>query len=448
MRITKHEESKRTKRTKIGKTAGSRRKVGSLALAALLLGGMAAGCSIGKEQAKQGSDYTTAYTAEDVDPSLAEGMNEFALNFYAMLEKQPGEDSPGPNRMVSPAGIAIALSMLKAGAEGQTDRELEQVLNLSGMNAEQLGAAQQVMRELLRGADPSIRMEIANSFWSRQGFQLKPDYVKSLEQYYEAQARALDFDSDKAAPTINAWISDNTAGKIRDVIKPPIDGDTVLFLINAMYFKGSWTEPFKAEQTGDLPFTTAEGEEIQVPTMKQRDKYDYLDADGFRAIRLPYGESKNFGMILALPDEGRTLEQFKRQDLPAFDTWSAELSRQEGSVELPKFKLEDSLSLNDALIALGMPSAFDPSKAELGGIADTGDRRLYVSKASHDTFIEVNEEGTEAAAVTVIEGATSSAPVENKPFNLKLNRPFFFAITDRTTGLIVFMGEVGNPSES
>ncbi|WP_281358060.1 serpin family protein [Saccharibacillus qingshengii] len=374
-------------------------------------------------------------------------MNAFALDFYAMLEKHPGEDEVGPNRMVSPAGLSIALSMLKAGAEGKTEQQMDKALRLNGMSAEVLAEGQKVLRDLLRGSDPSVQMAIANSLWSREGFALNPEYVSQMENNYAAQIQALDFSSPKSVDIMNQWASDNTAGKIPKVLEPPLSGDLVLLLMNAMYFKGDWTEPFEKSQTEDLPFRTAGGKSVDVPTMRQSGKYAYLDGEGFQAVRLPYGESENFGMVLALPDEDRSLSEFKRQELPKFEQWSQDLSQNEGSIELPRFKLKDKLRLNNVLSELGMPAAFDPNQAEFGGLAASGagPGELYVSFVTQDSFVEVNEEGTEAAAVTVIGAETTSAPPPSVPFDLKLNRPFFFAITDKTTGLIVFMGEVGDP---
>ncbi|WP_172250230.1 serpin family protein [Saccharibacillus deserti] len=392
--------------------------------------------------------YKSTYTGKDADPKLAASMNAFALDFYAMLEKQPGEDEVGPNRMVSPAGLSIALSMLKAGAEGETERQMDRTLQLNGMSPEALNEGQKVLRDLLRGSDPSVQMAVANSLWSREGFALNPDYVSQMEENYAAQIQVLDFSSPKSVDIMNQWASDNTAGRIPKVLESPLSGDLVLLLMNAMYFKGDWTEPFEKSQTEELPFETAGGESVRVPTMRQSGQYAYLDAEGFQAIRLPYGESENFGMVLALPDEERSLDEFKRQHLPKFEQWSRNLSKSEGSIELPRFKLKDKLQLNDALSELGMPDAFDPAKAELGGLAASGAApgENYVSFVTQDSFVEVNEEGTEAAAVTSI-GDAGGAPPPAKPFDLKLNRPFFFAIADKTTGLIVFMGEVGDPSQ-
>ncbi|OWR28722.1 proteinase inhibitor I4 serpin [Saccharibacillus sp. O23] len=423
-------------------------KWSGLILAAVLT--VTAGCSIGSDRQEEESRKKTSYTAEDADPKLAAAMNEFALNFYAQFKSDPGEETPGPNRMVSPAGLAVALSMLKGGAAGETAREMQQTLRLGGIDDGQLDQGQKILRELLTASDSSVRMEMANSIWSRSDFKLDNDYVGRMEKSYDAQIQALDFASPKAAETMNEWASDHTAGKITEVVQNPISPDAVLFLMNAMYFKGDWSEPFEKSLTEDKPFYPASGSKVQAPTMKQSGDYDYLDGDGFRAVRLPYGKSENFGMILALPDESSSLERFLDAQLPKFGQWSRELSDAPGAVELPKFKLGDSLQLENALASLGMPTVFDPLSADLSGLSpgvEPGD--LFVSYVKQDTYIDVNEEGTEAAAVTsvAVEETMAAPPEPDKPFELKLNRPFFFAITDKSTGLIVFMGEVGNPLE-
>ncbi|MEJ8304509.1 serpin family protein [Saccharibacillus sacchari] len=396
------------------------------------------------------SNYTSTYTAEDHNPELSASMNDFALEFYTALDTHADAESIGPNRMVSPAGLAIALSMLKGGAEGKSAQELGKVLHMNGMTSEALDQAQKVASDLLRGSDPSVRMEIANSLWSQDGIALKRDYVKKMKSNYEARIQALDFTSQQSVKIINEWASDHTHGTIENVIDTPPGPDTVLLLTNAMYFKGEWSKPFEKSLTEERTFTTEDSQTLEVPTMLQSGRYEYVDSEGFQAIRLPYGESENFGMILALPDEGSSVKAFVESDLPNFETWSLAMEQQPGSIELPRFKLEDDLKLNQTLIALGMPSLFDSNRAELKGLLEGQDadaRGPSLSKIKQNTFIDVNEKGTEAAAVTTAFAAGSAAP-SNEPFELKLNRPFFFAITDRTTGLIVFMGEVGNPLES
>jgi len=449
MRNSNQTNSEKRLDTERGQSNAGKFKAGKafkrLTLCSLLAVIAVTGCSNGTSE----PNYVSAYKAEDANPELAAAMNKFALDLYAELEEEPGEADPGPNRMVSPAGISIALSMLKDGAEGKTAQQMDDMLRLNGISPEVLAESQMILSDLLRGSDPAVKMDIANSLWSRQGFEVNKNYAERMEKSYGAQVQAIDFTSDQAASTINQWASDNTAGKIPEVVEAPLSPDLVLLLMNAMYFKGDWSEPFKKGQTEDLPFYPEGGEEVKIPTMRQSGEYAYLDGEGFEAVRLPYGETKNFGMILALPDESSSLDEFKQRQLPKFNAWSQELSDNEGSLELPRFKLQDKLKLNATLSALGMVDAFSDQKAELGGLAAGGAQPgdIFVSFVTHDTFIEVNEEGTEAAAVTVIGAETTSAPAPQTPFDLKFNRPFFFAITDRTTGAIVFMGEVGNPAE-
>ncbi|NGZ74118.1 serpin family protein [Saccharibacillus alkalitolerans] len=429
-----------------GKRLGLRANPGLLLpLLTLSLAGCAAEAGVDRE-AQISSAPVSSYAAEDADRKLVRAANRFGLNLYGRLAAEAQTDG-GANRMLSPAGLSMALSMLRAGAEGQTAQEMDKVLGLKEIGPQRLAEEQRVLRSLLEQADPSVRMTVANSIWTREDFGLKEDFAQEMERSYGAKTEALDFSSDKAADTMNRWASESTDGKIRRVIEAPIDPTIVMVLMNAMYFKGGWTVPFEPEATQDRPFVTEKGEKVEVPTMRQSGRYDYLDGDGFRAVRLPYGEKGDFGMILALPDEGVTLREFAQTNLPKFGLWSARFAQTGGSVELPKFKLQDSMMLNDALAALGMPSAFIPGTAELGGLSDDGEN-LFVSRVSQDTFVEVNEEGTEAAAVTVIAVEEGASPESALPFELKLNRPFFFAVTDRTTGLIVFMGEVGNPAES
>lgn len=423
----------------------SRRSVSAFLTAILLFAGVA-GCS-SRTQSEETtndppSDRVLEVRAEDENLERAEAMNEFGVKLYQQINSPNGESV---NRMVSPAGLGIALSMLRTGAEEQTAQEIDEMLGLKEMDAEKIAQEYRVLLDQLMRTDPSVQLEIANSLWSREGFPLNAEFVARLEQSYGAQAQALDFASNEAVDTLNNWASDRTNEKIEEVITGQIDPSAVLFLINAIYFKGSWTETFNPAATKNKAFWTETGKPIEVPTMWQMGNYDYLEQEDFRAVRLPYGETGNFGMILALPDENITLQQFTEKQLPEFNSWSGRFAERQGMIELPKFKLEDSISLNDTLIALGMTSAFKPEAAQLGGISDSGEP-LFVSQVSQDTFIEVNEEGTEAAAVTSITVDESLDASITGPFELKLNRPFFFVITDRTTGLIVFMGEVGNPA--
>ncbi|MDO3409483.1 serpin family protein [Saccharibacillus sp. CPCC 101409] len=393
-----------------------------------------------------GGQKVSAYTTEDVNSKLTESMNDFAIRMYGKLELVEDKQGGASNHFVSPASIDIALSMLLSGAQGETAGQIKEMLAVGGMTDERLNEGQEIMIDLLEGSDPSVRMEIANALWLRKGFDIKQPFIDTLRSSYAAKTQALDFDSPKAARTMNKWVDDSTQGLIPQIVEGPIDPQTVMFLMNVMYFKGDWTEPFRPESTRDAAFHPADGNQVTVPTMTQGGFFDYLEQDGFRAVRLPYGEDRNFAMLLALPDEDSDLESFKRESLPEFSAWSGSLEPARGIVALPRFELKSLFELNALLRALGMEDAFAPDAAQFERIADV--KPLSVSLVRHAATIKVDEKGSEAAAVTAIAMRAGSAPPKEKPFELRFDRPFFFAITDRTTGLIVFMGEVGNPAEN
>ncbi|WP_037289462.1 serpin family protein [Saccharibacillus sacchari] len=381
--------------------------------------------------------------------SLVQSVNALGIGLFGKLNasQDEPESSSLRNRMISPASIGFALSMLREGALDETAVEMDGVLGSVLDENASLGSLQQNLRERLSSADPSVQLEIANALWSQVGHPVSETYQEALRVHYGAESREINFREPAAADIINRWVSDSTHGKIDQLV----DGGTLSglssYLANAVYFKGMWSEPFNPSQTTDRPFFSSEsegGKSVDVPTMKQSGRYAYLDAEGFRAVRLPYGEARAFDMLLALPDSGRTLQDFHAEQLPRWTEWNERFASARGTVELPKFKLETSLRLNEALMGLGIQKAFDPLEFDFGGMGQGNGQPI--GAIAHKTFIEVDEEGTEAAAVTGIARAGAAFPPE-EPFELKLNRPFFFAITDRTTGLIVFMGEVGNPLE-
>jgi len=382
--------------------------------------------------------------------SLVQSVNTLGIGLFGKLSasRDDAEASSLCNQMISPASIGFALSMLREGALSKTAEEMDRVLGSTLESDASLGNLQQNLRERLSSADASVQMEIANALWSQTGHPVSEAYKEALRVHYGAEHREIDFGAPEAADIINRWVSDSTHGKIDQLV----DGGTLSglssYLANAVYFKGMWSEPFNPALTAYRPFFSSEseaGKSVDVPTMKQSGRYAYLDAKGFRAVRLPYGEARAFDMLLALPDPGRTLQDFHAEQLSKWTEWNERFTSARGTIELPKFKSETSLRLNDALMSLGIQKAFDPFQSDFGGMGQGNGQPI--GAIAHKTFIEVDEVGTEAAAVTGIARAGAAFPQE-EPFELKLNRPFFFAITDRTTGLIVFMGEIGNPSES
>jgi serine protease inhibitor len=373
----------------------------------------------------------------DVDTRLVAANTRFGFKLLSQILEQNGEPA---NLMVSPTSVAIALTMTYNGASGTTQQAMAEALELEGMSLEEINQANAALELALENADPEVQLAIANSLWGREGVSFNPDFLQRNRDFYSAEVASLDFTNPSAIATINGWVSRNTQEKIPEIIRE-INPDAALFLINATYFKGNWTTPFNAEQTSDRPFTLLDGSQKQHPTMSQGGRYDYLENDQFQAVSLPYGESRRLSMYVFLPRESSDLSAFQ-QNLTAenWETWMSQFGRREGAISLPRFKLEYETQLNDVLEALGMAVAFT-DQANFSGMSDTP---LSISQVKHKTFIEVNEEGTEAAAVTSVEMQTLSAPAVS-PFRMTVDRPFFYAIRDNQTGTILFMGTVVEP---
>ena len=253
---------------------------------------------------------------------------------------------------------------------------------------------------------------------------------------------ALNFADPGSVATINDWVGRNTAGKIPKIIDR-IDANDILFLINAIYFKGKWTAQFKKELTKQQPFTPADRNKIQVPMMTQSGSYQYYETPDFQAISLPYG-NRRWNLRIFLPSAGRTLPQFLKSLTAAnWDTWMRSFHKRDGDISLPRFRIEYEKELNNALKALGMEVAFDRSRADFSAMLQTSER-AYIKQVKHKTFVEVNEEGTEAAAATSVGVQVTSVEVPMQKFRMVVDRPFFCAIRDEQTGAVLFLGAINN----
>lgn len=369
-----------------------------------------------------------------IDPRLAEATNRFGFNLLSRLS-----DSTS-STMISPASVAMALAMTYNGADGVTRDQMAEVLQVTGYSLEELNAAHKQLREVLSDPNADVTLAIANSLWARQGVPFDSAFMARNRDYFAARIENMDFNEPEAKETINGWVNEQTRNKIPSIVDQ-IDPQTILFLINAIYFKGVWTVQFDPTQSYDREFHHPSGDKSH-RFMHGQDDYEYLNGEGFSAVRLPYGKSQRFGMYVFLPDDGSSLETLSAQLTPGnWKSWAGSFTIREGQVHLPRFTLTYDASLNDALIALGMPEAFDPSLANFTQMLSLPDANAYISKVKHKTFMEVTEEGTEAAAVTSVEiGVTSLGPDE--PFQMIVDRPFFCAIVDKESGLILFMGKV------
>ena len=364
-----------------------------------------------------------------------------ALGFN-LLKQLAGDDEK--NVVISPLSISLAFSMVYNGAGGETEMEMAEVLQVDNLDRDQLNQENLALTQDLESADPKVELSIANSIWVRKGIDFNQSFLDLNRIYYRAKVSTLDFSLPTAAPTINAWVNQNTKGKIDSIVTPPIDPMLVMYLINAVYFKGSWTMEFDPELTMEGDFGLTNGSAVPVDYMNQnRDDFHYFENDNFQAINLPYGEDEKLSMVVFLPKGGLT-DLSPQLDLNNWKEWLESFEVKEGDLTLPKFKIEYETALIEPLKRLGMKKAFDHSLADFAGIADW----LFISEVKHKTFIEVNEEGTEAAAVTSIGMMDSGAIIpKNETFRMIVNRPFFFAIVDSVSQQVLFTGLIYNPVE-
>jgi len=374
-----------------------------------------------------------------VDPRLVEANTRFGFKLYSEMLK----GSAGKNIFISPASVGLCLAMAYNGAAGETKQAMAAALEAGGFSLEEFNRAYAELKAALASADPKVQLEIANSLWARKGLDFKRDFIGRNKQFFGAEVSALNFDDPAAVATINSWVSNKTKGKIEKIVDQ-ISGDSILFLINAIYFKGKWSKEFDKAQTREDQFTTAAGGARRVPMMNQSGRFMYLETPIFQAVSLPYGDGR-VSMYIFLPAKSAGLEQFhKGLTAAGWGKWMEDFSETQGSVRLPRFKVEYEETLNDALKALGMRVAFEESRADFSGMIENVGR-VFISQVKHKTFAEVNEEGTEAAAVTSTEMRATSAQRPMRTFQMVVDRPFFCAIRDNTSGAILFMGSIYDP---
>jgi serpin B len=372
--------------------------------------------------------------------ALADAGEAFAFDF---LREVLREEDPAANIFVSPLSASMALGMALAGAEAGTFEAMRAALRLGGLGREQIGVSYRSFIDLLSGLDPAVRLEIGNSVWHRQDFALEDTYISEVERDFLARVAALDFNDAGAADVINSWVSEATDGLIDGIVDPPIDPLTMAFLINAIYFEGEWTLQFDPERTASGEFRRTDGSTVSVPFMSMSDgEFPYAQTPEYQAIELPYG-GEAFAMTVVLPCEAIGIGAFVESlDAEAWAEIVAGLGETELLVALPKFKLEYEKNLNDALKALGMEVAFDPAAADFSRMhRDALAMQLHISRVKQKAFVDVDEEGTRAAAVTSVEiGVTSAPPM------FRADRPFLFAIRERLSGALLFTGVVRDPS--
>ncbi|MBW4537395.1 MAG: serpin family protein [Pleurocapsa minor HA4230-MV1] len=373
---------------------------------------------------------------------LVNANNRFGFDLFAQLQLQPKSQSQ--NIFISPQSIAIALGMTRNGTAGKTQAEISQTLGLEQFDPATVDSNYEQLIETLNTADNSGKLAIANSLWVNQNISLKDSFIKTTQDFYQGKVSNLDFTDTSAKNTINQWVASNTANQIPAIVDS-LSPEAALYLINAIYFKASWTDKFDPNATTEQPFYLESKTTKPVAMMSQTGDYRYYENQQFQAIRLPYGKGK-LAMYIFLPQANSSLEQFNQQlNLANWQTWLNQMRSQPGNVSLPKFKLEYTKELKDVLSSLGMQQVFNSSQADFSAMTDSA---VALAQVKHKAVIEVDEEGTEAAGATSSGIRITSATPQNKPFTMNINRPFFFTIHDDRAGIILFMGNVVEPEEN
>jgi serine protease inhibitor len=376
------------------------------------------------------------------DPAADRARLVAANNGFAFdLLKPIIAEQPRANVFVSPFSVSLVLQMTANGAAGETRAEMQHVLKTADLGPEALSAAGRDLDQSLN-SQTNVILNLANAIWYQDGLHLKPGFVATNSRFFQAELAPVDFKKPDSANIINNWAQDRTRGKITDIVRWPFLPLTRVILANAIYFKGKWARPFDKSATRPRAFHLASGGTKPVPMMSQRSHFQYQEGDGFQAVRLPYAGGR-LQMDLFLPDTNSTPAKFLYKLAP--DAWRDKIlpgfQDREGTLTFPRFKLEYDVTLNDALEALGMRHAFEDAD-----FSEMANERLFISKVKQKSYVDVNEEGTEAAAVTTVALHAAAIMEPVKPFEMVVDRPFFFVIEDSETGSILFLGLVYDPA--
>jgi serpin B len=387
---------------------------------------------------------TASAGASDIN-ALTEGNNAFALDLYRTLK------DPDGNLFFSPYSLSQALAMTAGGARGVTEQQMSETLQFQLEQAKLHAAFNSLDLELAKrgqGAkgkdDKGFRLHIINAIWGQVGFKFQADYLDLLAQNYGAGLRTLDFikETDKSRLQINQWASDQTEGKIKDLLaQGTINAMTRLVLTNAIYFNAAWQNQFNKESTNNADFTLLDGTKVNVPIMHQQKSLAYGEGSGYQAVELPY-DGQELSMVIILPQAADFKAFEAALDSRQVGNIIQNLKSQQVKLSMPRFTFESQFNLKKALSGMGMTAAFSESEADFSGM--DGAKDLFIQDVIHKAFVGVDEAGTEAAAVSAVIVGLTSAPI-GEPKEVNLDHPFIFLIRDIQTNSILFLGRVVNP---
>ena len=368
------------------------------------------------------------------EKSLVHSSSRFGLKLFREVVS---EEEPGDNVFISPLSVSYALGMTYNGAAGATRDSMAATLEMAGLSVEEINKSYRNLTKILTGLDPKVVFTIANSIWYREGKPVRQTFIDLNKTYFDALVRQINFQAPWAADTINNWVDVHTNGKITEIIKPPIPPEVAMLLMNAVYFKGDWTHEFDTSDTYDGMFQLADGSWADCRMMMKEDTVKYFANDLLQAVDLPYGDGK-FSMTILLPRPTRTVDDLMAELTE--DNWALWLgifADTQIPLSLPRFKFEYEVELKEMLKALGMGIAFDASEADFSNMFEDGVG--WIDKVKHKTFVQVDERGTEAAAVTVV------IIIDTAYSGMMVNRPFLFIVHEHDSGAILFMGKVADP---
>lgn len=381
----------------------------------------------------------TDLTLTEKSAKIIAADNQFGLELFEKINSAQTEDE---NIMISPLSVSLALAMVYNGTEGNTKLQMEEMLHKANLTSDDINTSYKELVSSLVSHDPKVELSISNAIFYKNSFSIKNDFITTNQNYYGAEVSGLDFSNSLATLNkVNGWVNTNTKGKIDKIIEQVYPGD-IMYLLNAIYFNGEWKYRFDTKETYDQTFTKEDKQVIQVPTMSIENKFNYFSNQTFELLEMPYGSGK-YSMLIFLPASGKTTSDvISLLNAENINSWIGQMSEQKKQVFLPKFEFKFENSLVDDLKALGMTDAFDETKAKLSGISEAA--QLLITEVMHKTYIKVDERGTEAAAVTAITVGVTSAGPDLDMF--RVDHPFVFAIREKDTNAMLFIGKVLNPN--
>jgi serine protease inhibitor len=387
----------------------------------------------GRNEALGGSsEFSGKYDLQEIDSGIVNANTGFAFDIFKILN----EEESGKNVFISPLSISTALAMTYNGARGSTKQAMADALGIGDADLSRVNTSFQNLIAYLNKVDKKVKLDINNSIWIRERENIQEEFLSNTGKYFNAFSEMLDFSKDESVQRINKWISDATRGKINKMLEPPISPDVMMYLINAIYFKGEWKQQFSEDRTYGGKFTSGNGTIQDIKMMSRKGKVEYAKGEDYKAVRLPYGSGKT-SMYCILPDESINIDDFIfSMDAAKWnEVFTSPVETDDVTLGIPRFKMEYGIKLlNNSLISMGMGEAFS-FNADFSGIREG----IFISRVLHKAVIEVNEEGSEAAGVTVVEMKETSI---TEPLTFIADRPFLFIIADDKTGTILFIGKM------